>query len=306
MKLLSPYTLDLTTGIKSSSIAEDDYPLWGESTDYVIKDRVVRTATHKVYESITGGVSATPPEDALGGDTPEWIVVKSTNRWSMFNDLLTDFTTSNNDITTTVNTGSIEGVALLGLVGSQATVTITDKLTTETIFTETREIDGSVVADISDWFFVDPEYNADIVFQGIPIGFTEVELTINIEKGSDSAGCGVCKFGTIDFIGDTLHGASISIVDYSVETVDSFGYLQITERGFIKAISSKMITTKANFSKIFKLVSRRRAIPTVYITTDASGYEPLIAYGLFHDFTLDISYSQYNYCTLVVHGVVQE
>lgn len=307
MKMLIPVDIDPATGMTSSTVPETDYAVWVATTSYTVGDRVIRTQTHMIYESVTGGVSATPPESALGGVTPQWIEVRSTNRWSMFNDRLTEPTTSASDITVIVKPGPIDGIALMGVVGESLTVEITDNATSVVIFTETTELESSYIADIYDWFFTEPEYNKDtIVFQGLPIGFADVSVSITITATPDSvASCGACKMGRIESIGDTQYGATAEIIDYSVESIDRFGYMEIVERGFTKSINFKTIVDNALFNKIFKAVSARRARPTVYITTDAEGLEQLIVYGLFYSFSLDVQYIHNSYCTMTVHGMVQ-
>ena len=48
------------------------YAAWNAATNYSIGARVTRSGTGRFYEALVGGVDATNPEDALGGDTPKW------------------------------------------------------------------------------------------------------------------------------------------------------------------------------------------------------------------------------------------
>lgn len=77
MKCISPVTITPVT----SSVAEpaSGEVAWAAGT-YALGDRVIRAATHRVYECILAGASSVAPES----DTARWRDAGPTNKWAMF------------------------------------------------------------------------------------------------------------------------------------------------------------------------------------------------------------------------------
>lgn len=304
MKMIKPLAM-ADASLVSSTLPEDDYPGWNAATSYTIGTRCIRATTHTVYEAITGGVNATPPEEALGGDTPQWIAVKSTNRWAMFNDSINDASTSTENIVVELALNGAEGLAVMGAVGESITVSVADNVSSTVIFTTEIELDRSIVTDFYDWFFVPAEQAGQMVVVDLPGWYTDTTATVTIAATATRASCGVLKFGEVKDIGAAEYGAKLSMVDYSITEADSFGYLQIVERGYIYTLSVKLIVPKAAFRAVSAVLSDARATPTVYIpVTDDNDLDPLVTYGISNDFSIDIAYPDTYYCTLEVRGMM--
>jgi len=70
--------------LTSTNIAEAEFPQWSNVATYALGDRVLKTSTHRVYESAIAGNTGNDPENLTG----QWIDVGPTRRWAMFDQAL--------------------------------------------------------------------------------------------------------------------------------------------------------------------------------------------------------------------------
>ena len=304
MNMIKPYAMG-GTSLVSSNLAEDDYPAWNAADSYTIGSRCIRTTTHTIYEAITGGVNSTPPEDALGGDAPQWIAVKSTNRWAMFNDSINDYSTSTEDIVVELALDGAEGLAVMGVVGESISIVVRDNISNSVIYSSSTDLDRSVVTDFYDWFFVPVDQTGQRVVTDLPGWYTDTTATVTISASAGgAAGCGVLKFGEVKDLGVAEAGAKLSMVDYSITEADSFGYLQVVERPYIYTLSVKLIMSKSMLRSVSTALSDVRSTPTIYIPSTDADLDPLVIYGIGNDLSFDIAYYTTHYCTLEIRGMI--
>src|SRR3546814_4958996 len=80
MKVVQP--VPVTDAILvASSVAETDFPAWAVGSTYGLGDRVISTATHRIYES---AVSGNAGQDPAGAGAASWIDIGPTHRLAMF------------------------------------------------------------------------------------------------------------------------------------------------------------------------------------------------------------------------------
>ncbi len=65
-----------------------------------------------------------------------------------------------------------------------------------------------------------------------------------------------------------------------------------------------MMTTLGSFNRIYRTLAALRATPCVYIGTEEAGYEPLLIYGFFSSFHIEIPYLTYHLCSLEIEGLI--
>ena len=172
------------------------------------------------------------------------------------------------------------------------------------VYDQFIDLDGTDISSFYDWFFNDFEQRTDLVLTDLPRQFASAELTVTIIATSGNAEVGVLKPGITADIGLTQWGASVGISDYSVKDRDPFGNVVINERAYSKKASFSVETGLSQFSKVFKTLAALRATPCVYIGTEEEGYEPLLIYGFFKDFSIDIQYLDYHLCALEIEGLI--
>ncbi|MEP6587511.1 MAG: hypothetical protein ABJA84_01980 [Polaromonas sp.] len=285
--------------LTSSTAAEADWPAWSAATAYAAGAKVIRVSTHRIYQRLTAGTTATAPEL----DAANWLDIAPTNRWAMFDSAVGTVTSVAGDLTVVLRPGAVGGMALLELTGKQAAITMKTAPGGTVIYSKTVVLDGTMITSFYDWFYEDFAQLTDLVLTDLPVHFVSNELTISI-TGSSTVSCGVCHMGEVLQIGRAQAGASVGIVDYSKKSVDAFGNYSITKRAFSKRSDLKLVTAAGQFNRIFRALAAIRSTPCIYIGTEAPGYEPLIVYGFYKDFSIDVAYQSIHLCNLSIEGLV--
>lgn len=301
MSIIKPNGISDAT-LTSSTAAETDFPAWAAATVYAAGDKAIRVSTHRIYQRLIAGTTATAPES----DTTNWLDIAPTNRWAMFDNVVGTITRVTGALTVVLRPGLTSGLAMLELSGQVATVTMKDAPGGTVVYSKTVELDGTPIASFYEWFYTEYVQLTDVILTDLPAHFASSELTIAITTalGVATSACGVCKAGPVLRIGNTQMGAQAGIIDYSKKTVDAFGNYLITKRAYSKRNELKLMTQKADFNRIFRALAAIRSSPCVYIGTDAPGHEPLIVYGFYKDFSIDVAYSSMHLCNLSIEGLI--
>lgn len=288
-----------TTGLIYCSVPETDFAVWSAPTNYSLGNKVIRPSTHRIYQRLIAGTTATAPEL----DTTNWQDIAPTNRWAMHDKVVGTLTTATAAITTVMRPGSVSGLALLELVGKTATVVMKDAPGGSTVYKKVVSLDATLITGFYDWMYKPYEQLTDLVLTDLPSQFVSNELTVSVASTS-AVSIGVCKFGGVTSVGLTQYGASASITDYSKKDVDAFGNVIVTKRGFSKRADFSVITVPADFAGLFRKLTTLRATPCIYIGTEVAGYEPFIVYGFYKDFSIVVPYPTQHLCNISIEGLV--
>lgn len=299
MKVLKP--LNVTDAVlTSSSIAEDDHPEWVSGTTYSVGDLRIRASTHRVYKRLTAGAGTTAPES----DPTNWLDFAPTNRWAAFDQVVGTISKGPSPLTYVLQTGGVDSVALFELTGKQVQVVLKDAPGGTVVYDRTVALDASSIESFYDWFFIEFEQKKAIALTDLPLQFAQAEMTVTITATGGDAEVGVLRPGTSSDLGETNYNATVGIEDYSKKDRDEFGNLVIVERAYSQRVSATMDVPTNAFARIFRTLASLRATPCVYIGTEVEGYEPMLVYGFFSSFQLEIQYYDYNVCTLEIEGLI--
>jgi hypothetical protein len=299
MKLIKP-TIVTDAMLTSSTVPETDYPEWSAATAYVAGNTVIRSATHRIYECLINHTNAVP-EDNLTG-TAKWLDIGPTNRWAMFDDVVGTETQLSSELTVVLRPGAISGIAFMELTGKDIEITLKDAPAGSTAYHRLISLDGSIITSFYDWFFQPYEQMTDFVLTDLPFHYDSPELTITIT--SVNVACGACKFGEVIDLGDAEYGVTAGITDYSRKERDTFGRYLIVERSFSKRADFKIVIEPSHFNRIHRALARVRATACVWIGVDGPGFEPLLIYGFYKDFSIDIAYPSFYYCNIELEGLI--
>jgi hypothetical protein len=304
MSIIKPVTLT-DAMLVSSTAPETDYTAWNAATNYTVGTRVLRSVSgvHKNFENLIAGVNATLPELATTGATPRWLDLGANNRWAMFDTKVGTKTSLASPLTVVINPGSITGLALLELTGKQAVISVKSATGGTVVYTKTVSLDGTIISSFYDWFFEDYAQLTDLTLTDLPGQYTSCELTVSI-TGTSTVGIGVCHFGKVYAIGSTQYGASVGIISYSQKTVDAFGNTTVTKRANSKRNTLSLMTAKSDFNRNYRLLASLDGIACIYIGTEAQGYEPLIVYGFYKDFSIVVEYFSTHLTNLEIEGLI--
>ncbi|MEG8045738.1 hypothetical protein QP175_05635 [Sphingomonas aerolata] len=209
LQLLQPVTVAGAV-LASSNVAENDAAEWSASATYATGARVMRVATHRVYESLTAANVGNDPAGASG----KWLDVGPTNRWSMFDEALGTSTNNTNSIQVALNAGSANAVALLDVVASTVRVRATG-------------YDRTVPAGTGAITFLDLPSNAGTV-------------TVII-AGTGTVSVGTLLIGRVTTLGLTEASPTAGITDFSRKDVDEFGEVTIVQRAWAKRMTARAL-----------------------------------------------------------------
>lgn len=299
MKVIKPHLIT-DSMLVSSSIEENDYPAWVSGKTYALGDKVIRTNVHKVFQRYAAGSSTVVPEL----DPTVWQDLGPTGRWAPFDNVVGTLATGPSPLNYTLRVGFTDSLALFELHGRYVDLVMKDATGGTVVYQKRIDLEVGDIASIYDWFFSELDIRTDIVVTDIPSQYASAELSITVSTTSGSASVGVIKPGLITDLGATQNGASVGIDDYSRKERDAFGNVVIVERAYSKRGSFTMMITPGSFNRIYRTLAALRATPCVYIGTEVDGFEPLLIYGFFSSFNMEIPYRTYQLCSLDIEGLI--
>lgn len=304
MKVIKPTAITDAMFV-SSTIPETDYTAWNPATSYTVGQRVMRAVSgvHRNFENLIAGVNATLPELATTGATPRWLDLGATNRWAMFDNKVGTLSSTTLDLTQVLTPGSISGIAALGLTGRTLQVTMKDTTGGTVVYDRTVDLDGTIITSFYEWFYEDFQQLTDVTLTDLPQQYYTPEITFKITS-SGAVACGTYSLGKVYTLGLSQYGASVGIISYSVKTTDIFGNTTVVKRQNSKRNNLKLMTDKALFNRTYQLLASLDSVPCVYIGAEALGYEPMIVYGFWKDFSIDVSYPTMNLTNIEIEGLV--
>lgn len=295
MKVIKPTTM--TSAALVSSNAAEAYAEYNAGTTYALDAKCIVAADKRTYQCIQGpSTGNTPSTSPL-----YWVDIGPTNKWAMFDAQVSTATTAATSLTVVLDTGYINSLALIGVSGATATVSATDGSGGLSIYSRTIGLDGTVIADWYQYYFEPFNQLGEVILTDLPT-YSAMRLTV-VVAGVDVE-VGQLAFGTSYELGDTLAGATASITDYSRKDTSALGITTFVQRQFSKRMAARMMLTTAQINKAQRVLADLRATPCVWIgAEDTATYSPLVVYGFYRDFSIEIAYSTLSYCSLEVEGL---
>ncbi|GGE75177.1 hypothetical protein [Sphingomonas prati] len=243
----------------ASNVDETDYPEWSAGTAYGIGARVIRSATHRIYESTAAGNAGNPP----GPGSTAWFDVGATNRWAMFDEALGSVTFWDGMIAVTIAPQTaVDGIALLDVTADRVRV-------------QAAGYDRTVVPTARP---------GSALFLDLPAGSGNVTVTVT---GGGTVTVGTLLIGRRRRLGITGASPTAGITDYSRKVVDDFGEVTIVERAWAKKMSAKALIRTDAVDVVFDRIAAVRARPSLWI--GQAGIDSLTIYGFFKDFSIEVA-----------------
>ncbi len=280
MKVIDP--ISVAGGVLgSSSVTENDYAAWSNVTSYDAGDRVIKVATHSVYESMVPDNVGNDP--AMAGSTA-WLRVGATNRWAMFDDQIGTATTDEDEIEIVLVPGApIAALGLIDVTAASVRVRVAGSGYDRTAALGSRRA---------------------ALFLDLPGTSGNVTVTIAGSGPSDEiVAVGTLALGGLIDLGVTEAGANVGITDYSRRDTDDFGNTSVVERGWAKrmVVRSKIDSDAVDATQ--DALAAIRARPCLWIGSEDR--DALIIYGYFKDFSIDLALERVSYCSLTVEGLTK-
>lgn len=251
--VVSPVEID-DAALVSSNVPETDYAAWSAGVTYVLGARVIKTATHRIYESAAN--------DNLGNDpvaSPLWIDIGPTNRCAMFDQALGTLTSRASNIVLVLAPGAVGALALLDVTASSVRVQATGY---------------DVTLDAS---------TGSVSFLDLPGSGGNITVTIT---GTGTVSVGTLLAGKLAGLGITGESPTAGITDFSRKEVDEFGAATIVERAWAKRMSARALIKTEKIDIVANRIAKLRATPALWIGDD--GTQSLQIYGFFKDFSIEV------------------
>lgn len=255
MQVLQPVTID-NAALVASTLPENDYLEWSAFTTYPLGARVIKAATHRIYESAALDNKGNDPTGISG----KWRDIGPTNRWAMFDQALGSTSTAAGAITVTLDPGAFDAVALLDVKAAAVRV-------------EMAGYDRTAA----------PNASGTVTFLDLPAAAGDVTVTIT---GPGSVEVGTLLVGHLAALGSTTESPKAGITDFSRKEADEFGDIQIVERAWAKRMSVQAMLRRDAIDVVAGRIAAVRAKPALWIGKE--GMETLTIYGFFRDFSIQV------------------
>lgn len=261
MRVLYPITVTPAVLVSSSIPDETTYPAFTAGTTYTTGDRIILDG-QAVYECLSVGVvGALPLSDA------EWVIVRPTNRWAMFDQLPSTSRQQSDVLTITLAVPAVGDVMLLGVVAASVTVTLPD--VTRTITLATNEEQSVYITGLGS-----AGGNLTITIQPVVV---VTSLILRVAE---------ILVGTVIELGETQLGAGVGISDYSTRTLDEYGNASFVRRGYSGFLQATFTLDRSAADTVLDTITALRAVPCVWI--GSTHYQCAVIYGYYREASMEI------------------
>jgi hypothetical protein len=260
---------------------------WNAATNYSIGTVVCRSTTHHRYENLIAGVDATLPEVAALATPKRWLDLGATNRWAQFDKKIGTATTAPGDLTTVISAGSVEGLALLDLVGRSAIISIKDRAGGVVVYTRTIDLDASYIGDVYDWMFGEYTQKLNVILTDLPGQYPSAEISVTVSSTTGSS-IGVLAVGRVMTIGSTQHGAGAGIINFGKVANDGFGNRDWIEGEWANRVTLPLVANSSDLNRLHRQLAKVRSTRCIYIGSSQDSLEPLVVYGVYRDLYITI------------------
>jgi hypothetical protein len=299
MKVIKPNPV-IGSDIISSTLQESE-AAWVSTTNYTEGSIVVDDyeGFTGIFQAVTANTNKKPENNPL-----DWSYLRPSNYSAMFDQQISTVSTAQELIDIKIKTGDMQAIALLNLVGSSVTVTVTDGETGPVIYTSTQNLLGEVL-DWYQYFFFDIDTQRNqAIFVDLPLNYVDTYTRIQI-TGIGTVSVGTCTFGKLITLGDSEYGFTAGITDYSVKQTNEFGDTVFVRRAFSKRMNGRVLIKNAELNRVQRALYDLRGTPALWFATqNPSLEEALVVFGYYKDFQTDISYPNYSYCSLDIEGLI--
>jgi hypothetical protein len=263
---------------------------WHLTSNYAFSTNAIvsYTTNHRMYKALQNMAIAYTPGAA--GNELFWLDWGATEKWAVFDGAVGSQAERADLITYEIDPGIVDSVALLNIEANSVTVAMTDVggAGAPVVWTQSTLVDDLFVTDVVDMSF--------------PLTYLTPHLVIEIEYTGGTAKIGEIVVGQKKDLGDTHYNPSVSIIDYSIKEVDSFGNYTVLERAYSKRLTCSTTIPKTSLDATYNTLALHRAKAAVWV--GSADYPSMIVYGFYKDFSITIPFPSYSLCSLEIEGLV--
>jgi hypothetical protein len=255
----------------------------------------------RVYESLENSNTGNQPDIS----PTKWLDIGPDNISAMFDNEVQTSTVSSTPLTVSIKPGkAINSLALLNLYATSVTIQVLDEEGGNEVYNKTIDLNYTVINGWYSYFFEPFDLLDTAVVTDIP-PYKNCVINLSITAGAGSnVSVGSCIYGSFNYLGDVQYGVSFGIRDYSVKETDEFGNTTFVKRAYSKRMEPSIVVPNGQLRTVTNKLNEIRATPTVWIGTDFEDYQPLVMYGFYRDYNIDVSYPTSSLLRLEIEGLV--
>lgn len=283
--------------LTSSNILENEYSTWVSGTSYAALARVIYQ--HKIYERVIAGAGTTTPDL----DITNWLYISYTNRWRMFDNVISDVSSRVGGITFTLTPSqSVDSLMLLNVNASSVRVVMNDSVT-GVVYDQTIILSGNEgITNYYSYFFnTISDKKTTATFLNMP-SYPTATITVTISSGSALAEVGEVVYGMKTVVGRTNYNTAIGIKSFSRKEVDEFGNVTVVKRRNSKYCEYDIDIDNYKLNEIQRFFSDIDSVPCVFIGNESM--DELVVYGFYSEFKATIAFPTVSKCSLRVEGLI--
>lgn len=266
-------------------VPEDPSQEWSSAVTYPEGARVHLASTHRVYESVKTGNSNKDPSQPVNqysaaGVATWWIDTGPTNRYAMFDSLISSQTSAVSPLIVTLQPGSFTGLALFGIDADSYSLEVRDAPGGGIIYSEYDvPLEGTMPADYYEYFFDRFKPLRQLIRTGMePYSSSEIKLTLR--KGSGEVKLGMFAIGDLRPVGVPQRDASVEPQDFSYFRQDAFGNSTVKKRPSATGMTISCVMDIEDAGVVLDTVKEVLGVPVVVVGSQADKFEWLTVFGL--------------------------
>lgn len=271
------------------AFAGTTYGAHSSGATYALGAQVIDATAHNVYSSlITGNVGQSLT------DGTKWFLMGRTNRWAQFDVLRNTSTVGASPMVTVLTPGArIDSIALLGVVATAVTITMT--VNGSMVYTYTQNLNTREVINAYDYCFKSFGTQPALALFNLPPYSTAV-TTVTLVNDGGLVKCGGCFIGSAVYIGDIQYEAESDALNFSTVTRDSQGNATMTTERNVPKVIGQIFLPKSLVNIAYDLRDKLNGTTAVWcgINDGTDGYfKSLLISGFYRRFTIKIGLPQY-------------
>jgi hypothetical protein len=275
------------------------YAAYAGGTTYGLDVRVIDPVAHNVYQSLVASNVGNPLSNGL-----KWFLVGKTNRWAQFDVLRNTTTVGASPMTTVITPGvRIDSIALLGLVATSVTITMT--VGGSTVYTYTQSLNTREVINAYDYCFKPFGTQPALALFNLP-PYTSAVITITLTNTGGPVKCGGCFIGTAVYIGDIQYDAESDALNFSSVDRDAQGNATLTPERNVPKVIGQIMLSKSLVNTAFDLRDSLNGSTAVWvgINDGTDGYfKSLLIQGFYRRFTINVKYPMHAIISLEIEEI---
>lgn len=298
LSVLVPIEIN-SANLTSSTVPENDYPVWSAGTTYAAGDFCINTTTHRVYESQAAGNLNKDPTSLNNqvGAVVWWTDFGPTNRYAMFDGEVNTQTTADTSLTVVIHPGGFNAFWVGALDADSFSLVVKDAPGGNVILSQSGDLEGSAPGDYDEYFFDDFAPQTDFIISNID-QYVDAELSFTISKTSGLVKCGVLTLGSMKRLGKTQRGAKAKPRTFSYIDTDKFGKTKIVRRKKTTDMTASAVVGLADARIAQAVLTEVLDVPALIVAAEGIDYSGLRNFGLISG---EISYDSPQECLMTIN-----